>query len=78
MKRKVPIVNCLSIMYMIIFIKRLSIFIGHNMLTIIIHTNINLVRNYQTKYIDIILRTLKTFLIFDIPDICFYTVNVVI
>ena len=48
------------------------------MLTIIIHTNINLVRNYQTKYIDIILRTLKTFLIFDIPDICFYTVNVVI
>ena len=35
--------------------KALSIFIGHNMLTILIHTN-NIIQNYQTKYIDIILR----------------------
>ena len=47
------------------------------MLTVLMHTN-NLVHNFKTKYIDIILRTLKMFLIFEIPDICCYTVYVVI
>ena len=40
--------------------KALSIFKGHNMLTILIHT-INLIQNYQTKYIDIILRAYSSF-----------------
>ena len=60
--------------------KALSIFIGHNMLTILIHTN-NLIQNYQTKYIDIILRAYSSlkfvwYLIYLISVV--NTVNVVI
>ena len=82
MKRKktpVTIVNCLSMMYIFTFIIRASISIGHNALTILIHTY-NIIQNYKTKYIDIIFRALEMFFffVFDISDICCYTVYVVI